>query len=206
MKDLIVFGAGGHAKVVIDIVEKQGSYRIIGILDDDERLWQKLVFGYQVLGGRDHRVSSDCEIIVALGSNQARLEVAREYRSRGVPLASAVHPSVQLGRGAVLGSGTVMMALSAVNSDSLIGDDVIINTAATVDHDCTVGDGVHIAPGAHLCGGVVVEKGALIGAGSTVLPNMKIGQYAVVGGGACVASHVPAKATVVGVPARPFDK
>lgn len=174
MKEKIfVFGASGHAKVVIDIIERQELYDIAFLVDDDPALSDTFFYGYRVIGGKQELLAVDdlvCTGIVAIGSNRARSAVATWLTENEFDLVSAVHPAAQLGRGVTIGCGTVIMAGAVVNSDTSIGNNVIINTRASVDHDCSVGDGVHIAPGVTLCGTVSVGDGSFYLRGSNDYP------------------------------------
>jgi len=206
---LVVFGAGGHAKVVIDIIEQQGDYEITGLLDDDLRHQGKRFFGYPVLGTRAELpalFSAQLRYaIVTIGDNASRAAVAAHLDRQGWRFASVVHPRASIGRGVSIGPGSVVMAGCVVNPDACLGAQVILNTGATVDHDCRIEDGVHIAPGCHLCGGVSVGHGSLLGAGSTVTPGVKIGSKAIVGAGATLTRDVENETRVSGSPARPLD-
>ena len=200
---IFVYGASGHAKVVVDIIERQGLYEIAFLADDDPALKGRQVYGYRVLGGKEDLLSSGLKCgIVAIGSNRARRAVAGWLRDNAFELITAVHPFAQLARGVTLGSGSVVMAGAIVNSDSTIGQDVIINTRASVDHDCRIGAGVHIAPGSILCGTVTVGEGTFICAGATIIPNLTIGRYVTVGAGSTVIRDVLDGNTVVGSPAK----
>ena len=206
---LIVFGAGGHAKVVLDIIERQGNYAIAGLLDDDPKHQGKRFFGYPVLGTRaDLPALLSAELshaIVTIGDNASRAAVAAYLSQLGWRFALAVHPHASIGRGAEIGPGSVVMAGCAVNADAHLGAQVIVNTGATVDHDCRVEDGVHIAPGCHLCGGVSVGPGSFLGAGCIVTPGVRIGAKAVIGAGSTVIRDVADGARVSGSPAKPLD-
>jgi sugar O-acyltransferase (sialic acid O-acetyltransferase NeuD family) len=200
---IFVFGASGHAKVVIDIIERQGRYEIAFLADDDDALKGTELFGYPVVGGKGELAALGVgRGIVAIGSNPARSAVAGWLVANGYQLVSAVHPSAQLARGVSLGEGSVVMAGAVVNPDTKIGCNVIINTRASVDHDCTVEDGVHVAPGVTLCGTVCIGSLSFIGAGATVIPNLSVGSRVMVGAGATVVRDVPDRVTVVGSPAR----
>jgi sugar O-acyltransferase (sialic acid O-acetyltransferase NeuD family) len=204
-KPLLIIGAGGHAKVIIDLVEREDRYSIIGLLDDDPALHGQNFFGYRVLGGRDvlHQDElSDCLCLVAIGVNRIRQKIGEDLAGKGRLFSQSCHPSVQVSRGATLGPGSVAMAGVIVNADSSIGQHVIINTAASIDHDCIIGDFVHLAPGSTLCGGVRVGDGSFIGAGATVAPWVTIGKNVTVGAGATVIRDVSDGDTVVGTPAR----
>lgn len=201
---LIVFGAGGHAKVVIDAAERSGRFEVAGILDDNPASWGTDIFGYRVIGNISSIRHHGCEAIVAIGSNYARERIGREFANRGIELATIVHPRAQLSRGVRIGSGTVLMAGSIVNADTCLGSAVIINTGATVDHDCRIGNAVHIAPGVTICGGVMIGGRVLVGAGATICPGVVVGDDAIIGAGACATRPVTAGSTVVGTPARPL--
>lgn len=206
MKEKIfIFGASGHAKVVIDIIERQGLYDIAFLVDDDPSLKGTEFYGYHVIGGKMELLevrNQVCGGIIAIGSNQARISVAKWLIDNRFDLVSAIHPSAQLGRGATVDVGTVVMAGVVINSDSRVGKNVIVNTRASIDHDCIVGDGVHIAPGTILCGTVCIGEGTFVCAGATVIPNLTIGNNVVIGAGSVVIRNVLANVTVVGSPAK----
>jgi sugar O-acyltransferase (sialic acid O-acetyltransferase NeuD family) len=199
--NVIVFGASGHAKIVIDIIEKQGIYSLEGLADDDPKLKGKEVYGYLVLGAKKDIISQDNrKVIVAIGDNHVRMKVTS---SLGMRLAeAAIHPSAQLARGVIVGKGCTVMAGSVINSDTVIGQNTIINTGSSIDHDCIIGEAVHIAPGSTLCGGVTVGDFTLIGAGATILPNVKIGRNVIVGAGSTVLADIIDNVSVVGTPAE----
>jgi sugar O-acyltransferase (sialic acid O-acetyltransferase NeuD family) len=202
---IFVFGASGHAKVVTDIVEKQGLYEIAFLVDDDLSLKCTVFFGYPVIGGKDALLAladSPQKAIVAIGSNSARCMVSSWLTENNFEKVSAIHPSAQLSRGVLFGAGAVVMTGVCVNADTVIGEDVIINTCASVDHDCVIGDGVHLAPRSTLCGTVSVGEQSFVCAGATIIPNLTIGHNAVVGAGATVIKDVPDGMTVVGSPAK----
>lgn len=206
-RELIIIGASGHAKVVIDIIEKQGVARISMIVDDNADLHGHEFYGYRIMGDRNDLLTregnSRIECLIAIGNNQNRAELAAWAVSHGLRLASpAIHPSAQIGRGVLIAEGSVLMAGSVVNSDTVIGFNVIVNTGATIDHDCRIGDNTHIAPNATLCGNIVLGQNTLIGAGAVIHPNITIGSNVVVGAGSTVLRDIPNGTTVVGTPAR----
>jgi sugar O-acyltransferase (sialic acid O-acetyltransferase NeuD family) len=207
---LVLVGASGHAKVVIDAIEREGRYRISHLLDDNPALHGKLFFGYMVSGAIEHILKIGSKrrpaVLVSIGDNAARARVAAWLHSKGFELAQTVHPNAQIGRGVTIGAGTVIMAGAVVNSDAVIGENVIVNTGATVDHDCVIGDGVHVAPGAHLCGGVQVGPGSLIGAGAIVIPGIRVGADTVIGAGSTLLDHVSDNLRAVGSPAKVFAR
>ena len=202
LQNVLVFGAGGHAKVVIDAAEKQGKFRIEALLDDNPGIKGKNVYGYTVIGGRSEVPDSNIPCVIAIGDNRLRHELADFFRSLGRSLSGPIaHPAVSLARGVVLGKGTVVFAGVAINADTNIGHNTVINTGASIDHDCVIGDSVHIAPGTTLCGGVSVGDLSMIGAGAVICPNVKIGSNVIVGAGATVLDDVADNLTVAGTPA-----
>lgn len=204
---LLVIGAGGHAKVVIDIAEVLGTWEIAAILADGPEASGRRVLGFPVVGRTDQITEfadRETRFIVAIGSNVARERLQTASISAGLIAATLVHPSAVVARSAVLGEGSVVMAGAVVNSEAQIGRGVIINTGAIVDHDCRIGDYVHIAPGVRLCGSVSVGARALLGVGASATPGISVGRDCIVGAGSAVIRHVPDGARVAGVPARPI--
>lgn len=207
MKDkVLIYGASGHGKVIIDIVEREGGYKIAGLLDDDLAIKGRDFCGYPVLGGLDLRNKGgyhDCKLILAIGDNQARKKLWGKLKELGYELArAAIHPSAQIAEDVVLGAGTVIMANVAINSGARIGENAIVNTGATVDHDCVIGDFSHVSPGVHLAGNVEVGELAHIGIGASVVQGVRVGRNCVVGAGAAVTQDIPDNVTAVGVPAK----
>lgn len=201
-----ILGAGGHAKVVIDTVERAGTHRIVGVFDDDPAKWGTQVCGYRVAGGIDEflqRWRARCPAaVIAIGDNHVRHKLYRRLAGVGLTPVTAVHPSAVVARDVDLGAGTVVMALAAVNRGCVIGPCAVINTSASVDHDCSLGECVFIAPGARLSGNVRVGDLSFIGTGASIIPGRTIGRNVTVGAGAVVIADVADAVTVVGVPAR----
>ncbi len=198
-----IFGAGGHGKVVLDILLESGV-EVAGFLDDDPKKKGARVLGFPVLGGLD-ALKGEKGVAVALGvgSNAAREEIYGKAKRLGVEVVGAVHPKAAVSRFTKLGKGAVIMAGAAVNPGCELGDGVVVNTGATVDHDCRLGRFCQIWPGAHLAGSVSVGELAYVGTGAAVVPGIAIGASAIIGAGAAVVSDIPAGVTAVGVPARP---
>jgi sugar O-acyltransferase (sialic acid O-acetyltransferase NeuD family) len=203
-KSVFVFGASGHAKVVIDVLRRSGG-TISLLVDDDNARRDNEILGCRVLGGRDLLLARRAEIavgIVAIGDNDARLAVAAWLRQQGFGFVAAIDPAATVSEHADIGPGALVMPQAVVNADARIGGHAIINTAATVDHDCIVGEGAHMAPGCHLCGGVQVGAGTLLGAGTIVVPGVRIGAGVVVGAGSTVLADIPDGARAAGSPCR----
>jgi len=210
MKDkLLIYGASGHGKVIIDIVEREGRFKIVGLLDDDPTIQGKTFCNYSIIGGCDllnEHVYHGYRLILAIGDNRARRRLWERIKELGYELVYAIHPSAQIAREVSIGPGTVIMANTAVNSGTKVGENVIINTGVTIDHDCAIEDYVHICPGAHLAGNVVVGKLSHIGIGASVVQGVKIGKGVVIGAGAAVIDDIPDHVTAMGVPAKMVKK
>lgn len=190
----LLFGAGGHGKVVHTLIKDQGGV-LACVVDHDTSI---LTFqGLKVV--QEPELKENYHSIISIGNNKFRKEIALKY---SLNYTSLLHSSVLLDSSILIGKGTVIMQGSIVQIDTKIGSHVIINTGATIDHDCLIGDYVHIAPGSTLCGNVTIGEGVLIGAGATVMPNISIGDWAVIGAGAIVTSNIPAGCTYAGVPAK----
>jgi len=207
MSGILIIGAGGHGKVVADILLRQ-SAPVLGFLDDDPTTWGTSRLGLPVLGAVDTFSDYSPEgLVMGIGSNVLRQEIVRRLGSVAQELwRSAIHPEAILASTAKIGRGTVIAAGAVVNPDTFVGEHVIINTGATVDHDCQIGDFAHIAPGVHLAGGVCVGEGSLLGIGSSVIPCCSIGQWTTIGAGAVVVDDIPSHTVAVGIPARCLHK
>jgi UDP-perosamine 4-acetyltransferase len=204
--DIIIIGAGGHGKVVLDIVRLSRRDNPVGFVDADESLTGTTVAGIKVLGdinllGRLRRQGAG-GAIVAIGDNRIRRSYVEIVRQAGLSLVNAIHPSAVIAPSATLGVNVVVAAGAIINPEAQIDDSAIINTGAIVDHECRVGNAAHVCPGVVLAGRVTIGDGAFLGVGARVLPCLTVGRLAMVGAGAVVLEDVPPLATVVGVPAR----
>jgi len=201
---VILIGAGGHARVILDTLLEEGLHEIIGLVDDNPELLGKEVFGVQIIDSTHHLdrwLDRAKGVIVGIGDNHIRSLKFRDALNRGFEAVRAVHPSAVIGRQASLGPGTAVFANAVLQNRVMLGANVI-NTAATVDHDCVIGDHVHLAPGVHLAGQVAVEEGALLGIGAVAIPGVRIGAWSIVGAGSVVVRDIPPRTVAFGAPAR----
>ncbi|HEX6038651.1 acetyltransferase [Longimicrobium sp.] len=206
----LVWGAGGHGRVVADMVRAAGG-TVVGFVDRDAARP-----GRVAAPGAPPVLLTEEEVLRALaadaagrgwdalaagiGDNRARLRAFE--RAAGGAWPAVAHPTAVRSPSARVGEGTVVMPLAVLNADARVGRAAIVNTGAVVEHDCEVGDGAHLSPGCVLAGGARVGEGAWIAAGAVVLPGVCVGPWAVVGAGAVVRRDVAADTVVAGVPAR----
>lgn len=202
---LIVFGSGGHARVVVEAVRAGTPGRPLVILDDSPEAASRSVLGVAASGTREWLGSNLPEAPVALGigDNHARAELLDWLVGQGRAVETVIHPSAIVGETAKIGAGAFLAAGSII-AGACIGRAAIINTAASVDHDCNIGKAAHIGPGVRLCGNVRVGARTLVGVGSAVRPGITIGADVTVGAGSAVVCDLADGGTYVGCPARPL--
>jgi sugar O-acyltransferase (sialic acid O-acetyltransferase NeuD family) len=206
MNKLIIWGAGGHGKVVLDVARAARTSVEIVFVDDScsapgARFSDCELLppsgGIELLKTRGHSF-----FIVAVGDNRVREQRFKEGINRKLVPVSLIHPSAIISAAAFIGDGTVILPRVVVNAGAVIGRNCILNTGAIIEHDCHIGDHVHLAPATTLGGGVTVEPYALVGLGAIALPGTLIKEGATVGAGAVVVDSVPPGAVAVGVPAK----
>ena len=190
-----IYGASGHAKVVLDIA-KSINLAVAGVYDDNAALQQ--VAGFRIQ--QPQKGVKISKVIITIGDNAIRKTIAQ---GRVLTLAPClVHPSAQVGNAVVIGEGTVVMPNVVINNSAKIGKNCILNTSSVIEHDCELGDFVHLSPNDTLAGGVSVGEGTHIGSSAVVIPCVKIGKWAVVGAGAVILKDIPDYAVVVGNPGK----
>jgi len=205
--EIIIIGAGGHAKVCIEILHDSGNeiaFCVAGSSSPEHCL------GIPVLKGDENllrlREEGYWKLFVAIGSNQLRDNLSVLWVEKGHQLVNAISSHAIVSKSVNLGNGIALMAGSAINANTTIRDLAIINTGATVDHDCSIGRAVHIAPQCALAGNVAVGDRSFLGIGSMVVPGVSIGCNSTVGAGSVVLSNLDNDSRVAGVPARNLNK
>ena len=202
-KKVVIIGAGGHAKVIADIIEKSGD-EIVGFLDDNKEIGSTIINEYKVIGDLNNRFTmavtkENLEFIIAIGDNKKREEISH---SPNLKFYTAIHPSAQIGLDVEIQEGTVIMANACINSSAKIGKHCIINTGAIIEHDNIIEDFVHISPNVALGGTVKIGESTHVGIGSIVKNNITICKNCTIGAGAVVVKNIIEEGTYVGVPAR----
>lgn len=200
-KRVVVLGAGGHARVIADIIRCCGD-EVIGFLDDREsgcftemNMLGKVAYAQKIAESDD-----SVQFIIGIGNNNTRKLIAEKYSS--LHFYTAIHSSAVIASDVLIGIGTTIMANTVINTGSKIGCHCIINTAATVDHDCEVANYAHISPGSHLSGTVHIGEGTWLGTGSIVSNNVSIIAGCTVGAGAVVIGDIKEPGVYIGLPAH----
>ena len=205
--NIVIVGAGGHGKVVLDILQYNRDNHLAGFIDDARRSKGKIIDGIPVIGStaalgklivRNHIEGA----IVAIGDNHTRARVYARLKILGITLVNALHPGAILARDVKVGEGVVIASGAKINTGTKIGNNVIINTGVIIDHDNNIEDDVHISPGVKLSGNVTIKKYSHVGLGVKVVSRITIGENVTVGGGAVVLEDIPANTVAVGVPAK----
>ncbi len=206
-RPVVVLGAGGHAKVVLDILLNQ-DVRVIGIADYDVTNIGKKILGVPIISNDADVLQYPSQSIYlvnalgSIGSTKARRELFIKFKNQGYNFATVVHSSAMIAADVQMKEGTQVMAGAVIQTGSIIGENSIVNTKASIDHDCLIGCHAHISPGVTVCGGVVVGTGTHIGAGATIIQEIKIGSHCIIGAGSLVIRNVSENKVAFGHPAK----
>lgn len=207
---ILVYGAGGHGKVIADIVLSGNQHELVGFIDDGKGLRGTRVLGVPVVGDgewlHEHGRINDICIALGVGDNRKRRELAQKCTTWNLEIVTLVHPQSTVSSSAILGNGTVVMGGAVVNPQAKIGLGVIVNTGAIVEHDVEIGDYAHISPNASLGGASWAGPLVHMGIGSVLLPGVRVGAGSIIGAGAVVLKDLPADVVAVGVPAKILRK
>jgi sugar O-acyltransferase (sialic acid O-acetyltransferase NeuD family) len=191
MKPILIFGDGGHARVVRDLIDLSGLYTVHScITPKNEKDWTK--------SGVDMGV-------VAIGDNSIRARVVADIKKQmpNFHFVTLIHPSAAVAKGVEIGEGTVVMAGACINMGSQLGKHVIINTRVVLDHDGMIRDFASLGPGA-VCGGhVSLGERSHIGLGASVIHRITIGEHTIIGAGSVVVKNIGDRQIALGTPCRP---
>lgn len=208
-RPLILIGGGGHACVLLDLLDLLGA-EVLGVTTANGERHGRLPQSVQVLGDDSALCAyspSSVMLVNALGATTAsvhRKEVQQKFRALGYVFPTLVHPAACVSSRALLHVSCQIMAGAVVQAGALIGEGAIINTTASVDHDCDIGCYAHIAPGATLSGEVLIGECSLVGTGASIIQGVRVGAHSTVGAGSAVIRNVADHAIVAGTPARPI--
>lgn len=215
MIQVVGIGAGGHAKILVELLMEMGGYDLVGFTDPDQTRWGGSLMGYPILGGDSElpalRAKGVQAAFIGVGAvssagTRLRARLFREALALGFEMPTLVHPRAVVSPSAKLGPGSVVMGGAVVNTAACVGANATIYSGAVIEHDSVIGDHVHLSPGVQLAGGVIVEEGAFLGIGASIIQGVRIGAWATVGAGAVVLADIPDGVVAVGVPARPLER
>lgn len=208
MKNIVLIGGGNQAHYTIDIVEKQGVYNVVGIIDSLHEIGS-MRFGFPILGRQEDIVklisqfNIDCGVI-SIGDNWTRFKVYTQIAklSPGFEFANVIHPSVVIGNNVSFGKGIVVMASCTINPKAVIGDFAFFATGAQIEHDCIIGAFASVSAGSITGGYVKIGKFAAVTLGVTIVDRVEIGENTVIGSGSLVTKSIPANVLAYGSPAK----
>ncbi|OSB14042.1 acetyltransferase [Clostridium botulinum] len=207
MEKIVLVGAGGHCKVIIDIIRSNNAYEIMGITDKDTT--EKSLLDISIIG-HDNKlkevykegVKNAFLCIGALGNLNLRNKIYNNLKEIGFKLPVLIHNTAIVSKYATIGEGTCIMPGAIINSGVKIGKNCIINSGAIIEHDCIIEDNCHISPRSVLGGGVSLDKNTHISIGATVIQGVKIGCNVTIGAGAVVISSIPDNVVALGIPSK----
>ncbi|MDC0534207.1 acetyltransferase [Francisellaceae bacterium] len=202
MSDLLIIGAGGHAKVVFDCASQQGLFGSYTVVDSDKHKWGKEFLDTVICTEIDINPDDYSGFVCAIGHDQIRKTLFQKYLKLGVTPVNVIHPNTYISSFCDLGLGIMMMKGATVHPDAEVGDNVIVNTHAIIEHDVKVADHVQISPGAIICGNVSIGSLSFVGAGAVIKQGVAIGQNCMIAAGAVVVKDVPDGQLVKGIPAK----
>lgn len=206
MKNILVWGASGHAKVLLSALNN--DYNVIGFIDKnpeiEEFLGSAVYRDFSEFSKNISIVHKEIYFIIAIGGARGseRIEIHNQLMKSGLKPMSVIHPSAWVDTSAYIAPGAQILAMAAISAEVVIGSQTIINTNATIDHETQVGDGCHIMPAATVTGCVTIGNFCTIGSNATILPRISLSPHTIVGAGAVVTKNTPPNITVVGMPAK----
>jgi len=210
MENIVLFGSGGHAKVILDILEKGGKYKVLGTIDDGKEVGENVWCSYDVIGKMEDigSIPHLDGILVSIGDNWIRSKVVERILEKypDISFINAVHPSAQIAGDVEMGVGNVVMANAIINSGTKVGNHCVINTRASVDHDNRLEDFVTVAPGSTTGGDVRIGEQSYIALGASIIHGKNIGEHTIVGAGSVVVKDIPGYVVAYGIPAKTVRK
>ena len=203
MENIIIIGSGGHAKVVIDIIEAENKYKIEAVVCDFAEKGTEIL-GYKIIGGLDMLNELPHFGIIAVGDNYFREQYAQKIKNifPDFEFITVIHPSAVVSRHARIVAGTIFQANAVIKSDTIIGEHNIINSNVSIGHDIMTSDFVTVGPGALIGGYTTIGRGSAVNMGCCIRDRVKIGEYSIIGMGAVVTKDVPPYVVAYGNPAE----
>jgi UDP-N-acetylbacillosamine N-acetyltransferase len=213
LEKIVILGAriDGHAKVVLEIIEAEGKYEVVGFIDDNLFGQERTIRNIPIIGTTSDLIMLKQKFglfgaIVAIGSNIQRRKLGDKIQQASLQLINAIHPTVHIDSDVVIGTGNCFCQGVIIVTGTRIGNCVNIHTGTTIDHDNIIEDGANLGPGVHTSGRVTICRDAFLGAGTLVIPDGYVGEGAITGAGTVVIHPIASFTKVVGVPARVIEK
>lgn len=194
---MYLFGASGHCKVIIDIIQKSNFEMIEGIIDDKPAVDK--IFNIPVIKTPENNFFHNKSLIISIGNNKTRQKIASQMFANYL---TVIHPTSIIATHVTIEEGTVIMAGAILNPNVKVGKHCIVNSGAVIEHDCFLSDFVHISPNASLAGNISVGEGTHVGIGASIIQGVKIGKWVTVGAGTVILNDVPDYAVIVGNPGK----
>ena len=204
LREIIIVGAGGQARIVIESAELSG-FRIPGIIDTGYEGQEEYILGYKVLGGEDELQAFEngkVGAFIAIGDNLSRRTYFDKVRKMGFSIVRILNPHAMISKYATIGDGVLVSTAAIINTMAVIGENTIINSGAIIEHETHIGKDCHIGPGTRIAGRVRIGDGVFVGIGTSVIDKVRIGDNCIIGAGSVVISDIPSNTTFAGVPAR----
>jgi len=195
--NILIIGAGGHSKVIIDIIRELGNYNIIGIYDDNKTGYFS---GIKIIGKIAEINNTTDYFIIGIGNDKIRKKIAEEYNQ--LKWATLIHPKTIISKTSTIKDGTVICAGAIIQTEVEIGKHCIINTNCSIDHESIIGNYCSICPSSTICGQVKINESSFIGANSTIIQTIEIGKECIIGAGTVVIRNIPNNSKAVGNPAK----
>ncbi len=207
MKKVVIVGAGGFGREVVEIFKDQNKQKkewdILGFIDENKNLYGKIINNYKVLGGLDwFKKNNDVGCVCAIGEPKAKKKTVEKLQNMNVMFYNAIHPSVIMSDFIELGQGVIICAGTILTVNIKIGNHVIINLNCTIGHDAVIEDYCSAMPAVKINGNNTINKGVYIGTGATFIHQISIGAWSTIGAGAVVVNEIPKNVIAVGVPAK----
>ena len=204
---LILVGGGGHCKSCIDVIEQEGKYDIIGILDLSVKKGETIL-SYEIIGNdNDYEkyILEDCEFLITVGqikSANIRKTIFEKLNMLNAKMATVISPRVYISQYAMLGKGTIVMHNAFVNAGANVGANCILNSNCNIEHDVVIGNHCHISTGAFVNGDCKIGNEVFIGSNATISSQVDVGNNVVIGAGTLVIKSITDNKKAVGVPAK----
>lgn len=211
MKNIIIIGAGGVGREVSLIIEKinklKATWNLIGFIDDNINSWNRIINGYQIIGGMDllETLPLDTYVVIAIANYNVKKKIVNKINNK-FKFATIIDPKVYIHDYMTIGEGTIIYEGAIITANIQVGNHVIISPKCGIGHDSIIKDYVSLLWNVNVSGNDVIEEGVMMGSGSTIIQGKKIGKGSIIGAGAVVIDDIDSFTTAVGVPAKVVKK